>query len=85
MLDKLGDERDVDWLYDTIKDTAPVVFYHQYYLGHASFAIAKDMSWFEVDVVYLLKEYATNDAATETIFQWFHHSLWLLHLDFSNI
>jgi len=53
-LDKLGDVQDVDWLYDTIKDTAPVVFYHQYYLGHASFAIAKDMSWFEVDVVYLL-------------------------------
>lgn len=66
-LDKLGDPRDVEWLYDTIKDTAPVVFYHEYYLGHASFAIAKDMSWFEVDVVYLLNQYATNDFATTSV------------------
>mmetsp|Transcript_34159 Transcript_34159/g.24676 ORF Transcript_34159/g.24676 Transcript_34159/m.24676 type:complete len:119 (+) Transcript_34159:939-1295(+) len=66
-LDKLGDPRDVEWLNDTIKDTAPVVFYHEYYLGHASFAIAKDMSWFEVDVVYLLNQYATNDFDSTTV------------------
>ena len=38
-----------------MKDT--VIFYHQYYLGHMSFAIAKDMSWFTVDVMAIVNHY----------------------------
>ena len=34
-----------------------VIFNHQYYLGHMSFAIAKDMSWFEVDLMAILNHY----------------------------
>jgi hypothetical protein len=34
-----------------------VIFFHSYYLGHMSFAIAKDMSWFTVDVMALLNHY----------------------------
>jgi len=34
-----------------------VVFNHEYYLGHMSFAIAKDMSWFDVDVLAILNHY----------------------------
>ena len=53
--DLLADTKDVDWLNEQIKEH--VVFYHQYYLGHISFAIAKDMSWFTVDVMALVNHY----------------------------
>lgn len=58
--DELGDPKDVQWLYYQIQDT--VVFYETYDLGHMSFVIAKDMTYFSIDVVNLIKEYATNDA-----------------------
>jgi len=38
-----------------------VIFYNTYYLGHMSFAIGKDMSWFSVDAMHILGQYATND------------------------
>eukprot|EP00352_Strombidinopsis_acuminata_P002349 CAMPEP_0176379592 /NCGR_PEP_ID=MMETSP0126-20121128/30467_1 /TAXON_ID=141414 ORGANISM="Strombidinopsis acuminatum, Strain SPMC142" /NCGR_SAMPLE_ID=MMETSP0126 /ASSEMBLY_ACC=CAM_ASM_000229 /LENGTH=213 /DNA_ID=CAMNT_0017742433 /DNA_START=549 /DNA_END=1190 /DNA_ORIENTATION=- len=47
--DELGDPTDVQWLYDRIKDT--VVFFETYKLGHMSFAISYDMTWFSIDVV----------------------------------
>ena len=53
--DLLADPKDVEWTYQQLKDIT--VFYHQYYLGHMSFAIAKDMSWFDVDVMAILNHY----------------------------
>lgn len=31
-----------------------------YNLGHLSFALAKDMSWFSVDALGLIDQYSTN-------------------------
>jgi hypothetical protein len=53
--DKLSDTLDDEWLYQRISDH--VVFRKIYPLGHASFGIAKDMSWFSGDVVDLIKQY----------------------------
>jgi len=39
-----------------------LVGFTEYPLGHLSFAIAKDMTWFSKDVVNLVGKYATNDA-----------------------
>ena len=55
-LDLLADEKDVDWTYGQLKDT--VIYYKQYYLGHMSFLMAKDMSFFTKDVMAILNHYA---------------------------
>lgn len=52
-----ADPVDVQWLYDQITDQ--VVFRQMYNLGHLSFTLAKDMSYF-TDVVNLLEQYSTN-------------------------
>ena len=62
--DKLADVTDIRWLHEQIKDK--VVFYEEYPLGHVSFVIAKDMSWFTNDVVNLIAKYATNVFTEET-------------------
>ena len=59
-LDELGSPTDVDWTYDQLKANGNVVFYGQYRLGHMSFAVAKDMTFFTVDAMNLFKKYATN-------------------------
>jgi hypothetical protein len=66
-LDELGDPTDVEWLNSILAPQNSVIYYHTYYLGHMSFAIAKDMSWFSVDAVYLLNKYATNTASAKNI------------------
>ena len=53
--DKLADVQDVEWLKEQLGDTA--VFYQTYELGHESFAIAKDMTWFTKDVMAVLNKY----------------------------
>jgi len=53
--DQMADPEDVEWTAGQLKNTT--IFYHQYYLGHMSFAIAKDMSWFDVDVLAILNHY----------------------------
>ena len=53
--DLLADPKDVEWTYEQLKHTT--IFYYMYYLGHMSFAIAKDMSWFTVDTMALLNHY----------------------------
>lgn len=53
--DVLADPRDVEWFYNQVKKS--VVFYHQYYMGHSTFAIGKDMSFFTVDVMSILNHY----------------------------
>eukprot|EP00347_Sterkiella_histriomuscorum_P012496 403368358 len=68
-LDELGSPTDVEWTYETLKPNGNVVFYGQYKLGHLSFAIAKDMTFFTVDTMQLINKYATNKFATEdTVF-----------------
>ena len=59
-LDELSDPTDVDWLNATL-GPKNVIFYHQYRLGHMSFAIAKDMSFFQVDAIEIIDHYATNE------------------------
>lgn len=53
--DKMADPKDVEWTYNQLKDK--VIFYHQYYLGHMSFAIAKSMDYFLVDVMAIVNHY----------------------------
>jgi lysosomal acid lipase/cholesteryl ester hydrolase len=62
--DKLADPTDVATLVQQLGSN--VVFNKQYPLGHLSFALAKDMSWFSGDVVSVIDQYATN--AFETSF-----------------
>ena len=50
--DLLADPKDVAWTHKQLEKAT--VFSHEYYLGHNSFAIAKDMSFFTVDAVTLL-------------------------------
>lgn len=62
--DQLADPKDVEWTHKQLEHTT--VFYYMYYLGHMSFAIAKDMSWFGVDVMALLNHY--NDRCDPTTY-----------------
>ena len=54
-MDEQGCPIDVDWVYDQLKGNGNVVFYKQYRLGHLSFAVAKDMTFFTVDAMNLFK------------------------------
>lgn len=56
--DRLADELDVEWLSTQISGS--IVFRQLYSLGHMSFTLAKDMTWFKVDAVNLVNQYATN-------------------------
>lgn len=58
LFDKLADPTDVATLVQQLGSN--VVFNNQYPLGHLSFALAKDMSWFSGDVVDVMNKYATN-------------------------
>lgn len=53
--DLLADPKDVAWTVAQMKKT--IIFDHEYYLGHMSFAIAKDMSFFTVDTMAILNHY----------------------------
>mmetsp|Transcript_15426 Transcript_15426/g.26089 ORF Transcript_15426/g.26089 Transcript_15426/m.26089 type:complete len:108 (+) Transcript_15426:1104-1427(+) len=56
--DQLADSIDVAWTRDQIdKDRKNVVFYKEYLLGHMSFLIARDMSFFTEDVVAVVNHY----------------------------
>jgi pimeloyl-ACP methyl ester carboxylesterase len=50
--DRLADPTDVEWLNSQI--SSHVVFRKMYSLGHLSFTLAQDMSWFSEDVVDLM-------------------------------
>ena len=52
--DSLADTKDNHWAHDKMKND--VVFYKEYNLGHLSFMVAKDMSYFN-DVKALLAKY----------------------------
>lgn len=60
--DELGDPEDCRWLHSKISKT--VTFYKEYpFLGHMTFAIGLDMSFFQVDAMNLIKQFATNKFA----------------------
>jgi hypothetical protein len=50
--DELADPTDNEWAHQALGPA--VVYYHEYALGHLSFMVAKEMSWFTVDAMYLL-------------------------------
>lgn len=53
--DKQADPADVHWTEQQLQHT--IIFQHEYYLGHTSFVIAKDMSFFTVDAMAVLNHY----------------------------
>ena len=57
-VDPLADSEDVHWLNEQLGDR--VNFYHEYHLSHNSFLTAKDMSYFTVDVMAVLKTMHEN-------------------------
>ena len=54
--DVLADPKDVAWTVSQFPKSS-VIFHHEYYLGHMSFGIAKDMSFFSVDLLSILNHY----------------------------
>ena len=57
--DHLADQQDVEWTHGQLNHTT--IFYKQYPLGHLSFAIAKDMSYFTRDVMAIVNTYNGKD------------------------
>ena len=53
--DKLADPQDVKWTSQQLAHT--LIYNHEYHMGHMSFAIGKDMSWFTVDCMSILNHY----------------------------
>lgn len=53
--DLMADPKDVEWTYNQMKKS--VVYYHEYDLGHMSFIIAKNMTWFTEDAVAILNHH----------------------------
>ena len=53
--DHLSTVEDTRWALKQM--TSHVVFYKEYNLGHLSYFIAKDMSYFSNDVMELIKKY----------------------------
>lgn len=53
--DKLASPKDVAWTAQQLSKS--LIFNHQYHLGHMSFAIAKDMSYWTVDVMAIINHY----------------------------
>lgn len=64
--DSLADQKDVAWTKEQLKHTT--VFAQEYYMGHASFSIAKEMSWFTVDLMSVLKKYNPVSQASDDAF-----------------
>ena len=53
--DQLSVPDDVKWTAAHVNHT--LVFEHQYPLGHGSFVVAKDMSYFQVDAMAVINSY----------------------------
>jgi lysosomal acid lipase/cholesteryl ester hydrolase len=54
-MDELADAIDNEWAYSQMSKA--VVFYHEYNLGHLSFMVAKDMSFFTVDAMAIISKF----------------------------
>lgn len=57
--DNLATVADNEWLVTQLNPEA-LVWHRTYPLGHLSFSLAKDMSYFKEDVMSLVNQYATN-------------------------
>jgi len=55
LADELADPTDNEWAYSQMQKA--VIYYHEYNLGHLSFMVAKDMSFFTIDAMYLINKY----------------------------
>jgi homoserine acetyltransferase len=53
--DLLVSVKDLEWVIEQLEEN--VVFYGEYNLGHLSFMVANDMSYFSVDVMSYIKLY----------------------------
>lgn len=53
--DKLANVEDNHWLRDRLGDN--VIHYGEYELGHLSFMLAQDMTWFMTDAMDLINKY----------------------------
>ena len=57
-MDKLATPEDVKWLYEELEKNGNVVFYKVYpKMGHLSFMVAKDYSWFDEPFQIILNNY----------------------------
>lgn len=65
--DNLATVEDNEWLVTQLSEDV-LVHNHVYPLGHLSFALAKDMSYFTNDVMNLVNQYATNSFSEEAAF-----------------
>ncbi len=60
-MDKLATPEDVKWLYEELEKNGNVVFYKVYpKMGHLSFMVAKDFSWFEEAFRIIMDEYCAK-------------------------
>ncbi len=57
--DKLATVADNEWLVTRLNQDS-LIWHKEYPLGHMSFTLAKDMSFFKEDVMALVNQYATN-------------------------
>jgi hypothetical protein len=62
--DNLSTVKDNEWLVTQLNPDV-LVWDEVYPLGHLSFTLAKDMSWFTEDVMNLVNKYATNSFTDE--------------------
>lgn len=53
--DRLANPKDVQWTSKQLEHTT--IFKHEYPIGHMSFAIAKDMSFFTSDLMAILNKH----------------------------
>jgi len=60
--DGLANPEGIAWTVEQLKDT--IIFDHEYYLGHLSFVIGKDMSFMTVDTMAILNHF--NDVCDES-------------------
>jgi hypothetical protein len=60
--DELADQTDNEWAHQALGPA--VIFYHEYALGHLSFMVAKEMSWFTVDAMTILSHYHPSGKKT---------------------
>ena len=62
--DKLATVADNEWLVTKLNPDT-LIWNQTYELGHLSFTLAKDMSYFKNDVMNLVNQYATNSFSVE--------------------
>jgi hypothetical protein len=53
--DELADTEDAEWADNEMVKS--IIFYHEYVLGHLSFMVAKEMSYFTVDAMAIINKY----------------------------